>query len=247
MKKTQVIMACAIGSTLLFTGCKANTNQNTTSDVANISSSASQAQGLSYEISSNLYENENKNIKVTYPQIKGLNNDIENNWNEFIKNRISTLFSDKTGIGYEVNKTGIGYEVNYEIKTQSSELISILFIGHISGDGDADPDTEVVTLNIDLKNGNNIMLKDTGRVSACAEKLLKGDYSLKDDSLRESVKEYISGYDEKDLEEELSKFDVDLSDPNRDLSSLNSLPSGYSYYENGKLVLITNNVELIMD
>lgn len=52
------------------------------------------------------------------------------------------------------------YEVSYEIATQGSSMLSIIFRGYVNYDGAAYPTNTVRTLNLDLATGENLRLTD---------------------------------------------------------------------------------------
>ncbi|MBE5934206.1 MAG: DUF4163 domain-containing protein [Lachnospiraceae bacterium] len=167
------------------------------------------------------------NIHVSYPQIIGLGNaEIQNKWNNIIKNKVDAGINN---IG-----TKDSYVLSYKVKTQNEKVISLLMIGETAtASTDYDKYTFKYTFNIDIETGESIRLKDSVDTEKVASQLLKGNnYSVKD--AQDSVfREYLTLFykNTKQLCEDLNTYDFG--------ENMEYVP-GYSYIESGKTYICVN-------
>lgn len=91
-------------------------------------------------------------INVIYPQISGIKDDN-------LRSRINKLFEDEAFRSY-MDKDNFSLHIKYEILYQSEKFISVKYIGFAYLKGAPYPRDIFSTINIDLKTGDKIQLKD---------------------------------------------------------------------------------------
>lgn len=112
--------------------------------------------------------NPNENIDISYPQLDDLNNlqkqikinniieeeaiAILDQFNHYTENS-----DNHATIGDAPNFT---IEINYDIPFSNNKLISVVFSGYSNVLGSAHPLNQFYTLNLDLEDGNKIVLSD---------------------------------------------------------------------------------------
>lgn len=205
------------------------------------SEESTQIDKFDYTITSKKHidNNSNNNINISYPCVSGISESADAKWN-----KIMCPSSDIEDI-YKGN-TNITEEENYVIKTQTNALISILSTGYIYFEGSAHPNGILRTYNIDVATGKSKRLGDNPDLHKYAKNIFSGNnYKLLGFDNEESYnifKEYIARtYNNvEELEKDLKNYDINAEDD--DFS-----PSGYSYYEKGKIVVCMPTVHALGD
>ena len=115
-----------------------------------------------YEVTETSYED--GVIKLTYPQITGMDDEtLQNSMNQAIEQEVK---SDITMEGLSA------YELNYEIATQGKGVFSVILRGYYNRNNQAYPVQFVKTFNLDMTTGKNLRLKDyadVAKVVSCLE------------------------------------------------------------------------------
>lgn len=107
-------------------------------------------ESVEYSIEEAAYENDKVHIK--YPVITGMaDTGLQNSINDNIK-RIAFLDTDKEDISY--------YSLEFLTATRGAGMVSFILSGNMNTQDSAHPVSIVKTLNIDMKTGKNIRLKD---------------------------------------------------------------------------------------
>jgi hypothetical protein len=108
----------------------------------------------SYELES--YEYENSKINIKYPQMTKLEDgSIQQSINSIISNEALKLVEE-----IESDNNVIVYDAEYYIKRFDNKILSIQFIGYISSKGAPYPMFMTYTVNIDVRNGQLLVLTD---------------------------------------------------------------------------------------
>ena len=231
INKRYVVMLLLLGLVACNIGCgKKKTIKPKTTDIAKESSIETEPENINNNDTKYTIKTKSivtNNIHVSYPQIIGLaNTDVQNKWNNVIKNKVEAGINN---IG-----TKDTYVLSYKVKTQNEKMISLLMLGET-----ATAATEYeryvfkYTVNIDIETGESIRLKDSVDTEKIANNLLKGkDYSVK--NAEDSVfREYLTLFykNKEELCEDLNTYDFG--------ESMEYVP-GYSYFEAGRIYLCVN-------
>jgi len=144
-----------------------------------------------YTITSSIFE-ENY-VRISYPYIEMLNVKMQEKINSLIWQEIYGLFS-----WHSEWEEPVTLDIDYEIKFSSDRLLSMIFsgIGHVPGA--PRPFWIFHTLNINVVNGEKIMLSDVINIDAYLIELLLSEsivYLNPDPSIKEAVREIISAND----------------------------------------------------
>lgn len=109
-----------------------------------------------YDIVKEIYTN-NKNIKIHYPQINSLSDNVK-------QNKVNQIIKDNA-YGYlknfsqeEINN--LSWDINYSITWESKNLLSIQYSGYSYDEGSAHPVDQFYSTNIDMKREITLKLKD---------------------------------------------------------------------------------------
>jgi hypothetical protein len=115
-----------------------------------------------YSITTAIFSKDN--IKVEYPQIKGLGDDSkEKTINDLIKNDVLSsqveapikFYQDETN-----TKDILTLNLKYQVTMSTNELLSVLYIGDANIEGSAFPTKAIYAITIDLKNATKLKLSD---------------------------------------------------------------------------------------
>lgn len=133
----------------------------------------------------------NQDIQINYPQINNLNDiNKQKKINELIKDdAFKTLNNFKDG------NRKLSIEINYDIKYNSSNLISIQYLGYIYVEKAAHPSNMFFITNININMGSKIKLKELININDdFVEKFKHGKYKTWDSNLNlesEGVLNYV--------------------------------------------------------
>ncbi len=184
------------------------------------------------DMANNYYFEENEynagKIKIKYPQIQDLKSD------EF-QNEVNFLISDFVEKKVEELSANTEYTLQYQITEQTGEMISILWKGTMNSPDAMYPSGVLYTLTLDLINNKIWSLHDLEDLAEVTDSLIEGSdlpmYDMEGERIskdwQSAVENYLSGYEDKELLEELNQFDLSAEQKYE--------PSGFSYFENGKL------------
>jgi hypothetical protein len=104
------------------------------------------------------------NIKIQYPQIKGLgDNSKEKTINDLIKNDVlnsqveapTKYYQDATN-----TKVKLTLDLKYQVTMNTNELLSVIYTGDVNIEGSAHPTKAIYAITIDLKNATKLKLSD---------------------------------------------------------------------------------------
>lgn len=196
-------------------------------------------QVISYSIETAAYEE--GAVKVTYPQISGMENaEIQSKLNEGIK---QAVLQGSTEAGLSA------YEYSYETASMGAGVVSFVFKGYVNYEGSAYPVNEVKTLNLNLLTGENLRLKDYADVATVVS-------SLEMDMGYEVVSEGISKEDFSAFMNNgyVTDYAMTMLDYDMDFKNMSLVPTGYSCIRGNHLVLFVETehamgdyVEIIFD
>lgn len=162
-------------------------------------------------------------VDICYPQIEGLGDErIQDKWNRIIRENEERSLEDWEGGGT--------YEVSYVVKTQTSDVLSILMNGYVYGEGAAHPSSFKYTYNIDLNTGESIRLSGHVDVQKVAENMFAGKGYYVDETLAADFVERLESIYE-------SPEALARSLEGYDYSESGGAPYGYSYLVDGKVWL----------
>lgn len=175
-----------------------------------------------YEVTETSYED--GVIKLTYPQITGMDDEtLQNSMNQAIEQEVK---SDITMEGLSA------YELNYEIATQGKGVFSVILRGYYNRNNQAYPVLFVKTFNLDMTTGKNLRLKDyadVAKVVSCLEQ----DYGY--EILSEGVE--MSDFSAFLNNGYMTDYAITLLDYDVDFAANQLEPVGYSCIRDNRLVL----------
>lgn len=178
---------------------------------------------VTYQVTEETFEQDH--IKITYPQITEMENaDLMEQINENIKDQI---------IPQEVleDENCSEYEVTYEIETQGTGVLSVVFRGYESYQGAAHPNQFCRTMNLNMGTGDNIRFKDYAPVDAVVTglEIASGYTILSENVTPDDFSAFMNnGY--------VTDYAITLLDYDLDFSS-DLVVSGYSYIKDNHPVL----------
>lgn len=187
MKKVSLILAGSLIISIALAGCGSKPTSTTTSTPDVVSNKVQQASSettdqnievtqpanksantntLNFEIVIATYTNQN--VKINYPQITNysdadkqkqindlIKNDILNDYQKDIASLVKNYYKNN-----EEAEAALTENMNYEIKLNSTKLLSILYVKNNSIPGSAHPSNSVHSININIENGTVLKLKD---------------------------------------------------------------------------------------
>lgn len=160
-------------------------------------------------------------LQIACPQIEGLGDErIQEKWNHIMK-------TNEEDAARAWEETGT-YQVAYTVKTQTSDVLSILMDGKVYSDDESSPYTFKYTYNIDLNTGDSIRLNDHVDVEKVAENMFSGTGYYVDETLAPYFMERLESIYE-------SPEALARSLEGYDYSEDGSAPYGYSYLADGKV------------
>lgn len=124
---------------------------------------------------SNIYENMDKiynknNVKISYPQIKNLNDDKKINIiNKYLEDEALSILNKYTKDDPNMNNLTI--DIDYEVKLKSDKYLSIVYRGYSNVKGAVYPISVFYTTNIDMEKGSSIRLSDYANINDILIKL----------------------------------------------------------------------------
>jgi len=103
------------------------------------------------------------NIKVQYPQIRGLGDDSkEKTINDLIKNDVLNSQVEAPIKAYQdaTHTKVLTLDLKYQITMNTTELLSVVYTGRSNIVGSAHPNGAIYAITIDLKNATKLKLSD---------------------------------------------------------------------------------------
>jgi hypothetical protein len=170
----------------------------------------------SYNVTENIYKI--ANITLKYPQISNLGDDNkQEKINKLIKDSVidgyNLTVAIKTGIlpDYKEPIENLTLDVIYSIELQSSNILSIKYLGQSNMKNSAHPNNELYTTNVDINNVRVLKLSDMVTINqSLVNAFRKGNYVpwSKDFTLTQSdINNTIGIYNDRDLQTALEQSD----------------------------------------
>lgn len=188
---------------------------------------------LRYRVNKSIFKD--KNVKIYYPQVSGLGDDIrEKAINELIKE--GALAYVKNGVDERLTA-----EIGCEISLANKDFISVKYSGVEYYSGAVHPNNIFYTTNIDVKNGKLLKLDDIVVINQKLVDAFKNGkyipYSATDDPKADkereaAISEYVNKLDDKGLLESLKKSDYK--------DEMGNLPLTSSYLTNDAVGISIN-------
>ena len=196
-------------------------------------------QAVSYSIETAVHEE--GIVKVTYPQLSGMENtEIQAKLNEGIR---QTILQGSNAEGLSA------YEYSYETASKGTGVVSFVFKGYENYEGSAYPINEVKTLNLNLLTGETVRLKDYADVATIVSALeMDMGYEVVSEGIsKEDFSAFLNnGY--------VTDYAITMLDYDVDFKNLSLIPTGYSCIRDNHLVLFVETehamgdyVEIIFD
>ncbi len=162
MKTKAIIAAVLIGTGIVLSGCGSNEatanngqnqkqiqNENANKEAeGNEKSEVSQNKSdLNYTLSGEVLENEERNIKVSYPQIKDFPGELSK---DYMNQSLRRIVDE-----YENNKSYTDVKIDYEITRMDENILSVVFKGTAKMEGIGEV-TVQRSVNLDISSTNEI-------------------------------------------------------------------------------------------
>lgn len=187
-----------------------------------------------YEIETVRYDSGLDNVKVTYPQISGWDNEeAQEEWNDIFYESVRDVCKD-AGINDSV-------EIEFEVMTQNDKICSIVMLEHSNWEGAVHPYAYCTTTNIDMETGKKLALNDFADPDELADTLLNTEnYSIQmDDMTFEDILFSFGNLSEMPDKERLSQnlAVFDLTYEERIEITEDMMLYGSSFLEDGNVVI----------
>lgn len=179
-------------------------------------------QNVVYRIETSVYEE--GAVSVEYPQLADMvDEEVQKQINEKIKRAVT---------GSIATENLSSYEMRYETASKGSGMVSFVFRGMEYYENSAHPNNIVKTLNIELRTGKSIRLKDYSDIAGVVSCLELADgYSVKNDGVdMADFSAFLNNGSVTDYAMTLLDFDIDFE-------NLDLIPAGYSAVRDNHLVL----------
>lgn len=178
MKKVSLILVVSLIISIALVGCggskATNNTQQSSSKTTDQNTGDSQSSNKSSEVKDLAFDfitetYINKNVKIKYPQITGFSNaNKQDEINDLIKNDILNDYKkdviNAAQIAYSSNyqeaEASLIEDVNYDIKLNSSNVLSILYTKAGNLPQSMHPNTSLHSVNINIENGAMLKFKD---------------------------------------------------------------------------------------
>lgn len=166
LKLLKVMGLALILTSLLLVGCKKNEGINGFKDNSKIIEENNVS--LDYSIDEQVYKDENKNIVIKYPLIKGLKGELTmdyinqslSNAISIYKNKIKDDLDIKNKIKSEFEDGYFDTEIDYKITRQDNKILSVVYSGKGKikyQDSNQEFETNILdSKNINIKTGKEI-------------------------------------------------------------------------------------------
>lgn len=155
----------------------------------------------SYNIIKHVYKKENADYSIEYPQIKEFKDSkIQTKVNQIIKKYVIETWEERYGVIEDINCT-----LEYNIKRKDN-ILSILYYGWYWGNI-TKRNHVAFTINIDMKNGVKIDLKEKFINNKIEEKIKFGNFKVV--AFKDYYKYYRNEYENKNIISQIEKSTVD--------------------------------------
>jgi len=198
----KIVLITVISISTLLTGCGTtqtahqNTPTTTTAPVVvttdqatSVPSLTAQTKDQPYSITSATFSEDN--IKIQYPQIKGLGDDSkEKAINDLIKNDVLNspvegpikVYRDVTN-----NKVKLTLDLKYQVTLNTTELLSVVYTGYSNIEGSAHPTGDIYALTIDLENATKLKLSDFTTIDTNLAQKIKRSTAVTNDAVKNGM------------------------------------------------------------
>lgn len=126
------------------------------------------------------------NIKIQYPQIKGLGDDSkEKTINDLVK---SDLF--KNGVVEPINFRGndpLTMNWDYQVTMNTPELLSVVYTGNSRNERSAFPTDDIYAITIDLKNATKLKLSDITSIDTKLAQKIKQSTAVTNEAVKNGM------------------------------------------------------------
>lgn len=200
MKKTALITVLSISTFLAGCGTTQTTHKNTTtpttaSEVITQNSATKTVPSLPEEIKNQPYSITaatftKHNIKIQYPQIKGLaDNSKEKTINDLIKKDILNSQVEEPTRGSDAYYTidELSLDLKYQVTMKTTELLSVVYTGSAYVKGSAFPTNNIYTITIDLKNATKLKLSDFTTIDTNLAQEIKQSTAVTNDVVKSGM------------------------------------------------------------
>lgn len=186
---------------------------------------------VSYEIAEEVYENDT--VHIVFPVLTGMENtELQNQMNQNIKSLVLS----------RVNlQNAVSTDIKYEIASKGTGILSVIFRGTISCMDKVYPENIVMTVNLDLSNGEFLRLKDYADLAVVVS-CLEQDYGY--EMVSSCSKEEFSGFLNNGY---VTDYAITMLDYDFDLQAPQFLTQGYSCIRDNRLVLFVQTEHSLGD
>lgn len=219
MRKRNLLLILFSVLLLFSTACSLNNDVSKTPKATTAGSIINPANGNSpsqndYQIIDAYYND--RNIKVKYPQIIGLDDtNKQNKINDLIKNEMLKQVK-------QLSDEGVALDINYEIKLKGDTLLSIVYSGYRYMQGSAYPNNTFFTTNIYIPETSALRLSQAVNINnSFVNKLLAAKYLPWNSDLA-SATEYVKG--------EIKRYDLIKNLKYADYIGAENQANAYSYF-----------------
>lgn len=203
----KIALITVITAIVLLTGCgttqTAHPNTPTTTTAPTVvtpdsatpttPSSTSVIKNQPYSITTATFSQDD--IKIQYPQIKGLGDDSrEKIINDLIKNdvlnsEVETPIKSYKDDGIKIQLT---LDLKYQVAMNTAELFSVVYTGYANVEGSVHPTEDIYAITIDLKNVTKLKLSDFTTIDTNLAQKIKQSTAVTNDAVK-------NGMDKNDL------------------------------------------------
>ena len=230
MKTKAMIAAVLLGTGIVLSGCGSNeatANNGKNQEQIQNDKSNKEAEGnenksdLNYTLSGEVLENEDKNIKINYPQIKEFPGELSK---DYMNQSLSKILDS-----YKDTESYSDVKIDYEITRMDENILSVVFKGtaKMAGIGDI---TVQRSVNLDISSTNEIsynnLVKEDEESSMKVRKILNQkavDNGIEGGLEAEGIRIYFNGEDVvfyyMPLDDSAKEF-IELSVPQSELEGL---------------------------
>jgi hypothetical protein len=201
LNKIALITVISISTLLTGCGTTQTTHQNTPATtiapvVVTTDPATTTAPGLTaetknqpYSITTAIFSQDN--IKIQYPQIKGLGDDFkEKTINDLIKNDVLSSQVEAPIKAYQDatnTKVNLNIDLKYQVTMNTTELLSVVYTGYSNIEGSAHPTEDIYAITIDLKNAAKLKLSDFTTIDTNLAQKIKQSTAVTNDAVKNGM------------------------------------------------------------
>jgi hypothetical protein len=131
------------------------------------------------------------NIKIQYPQIKGMtDNSKENTINDLIKNDIlKSQVEDRINAYQDATEPNVKLtlDLNYQVTMNTTTLLSFVYTGYSNIEGTAHPTSIIYGVTFDLENATKLELSDFTTLDTNFAKKIKQSTAVTNDTVKNGM------------------------------------------------------------